>query len=69
MECLNKVGVRYRERKVKHHHVHVREFVDMDAGGHFKWVKFTIASRQYPIGSFDIIRREDIDWGRTKVVG
>ena len=67
MDCLNKVGICYVERTVKNHHVHVREFVDMDAGCHFKWVRFTLSNKEYPIGSFDIIRRESIDWTHTKV--
>lgn len=66
--CRNKVGVRYRERTIRNHHVYVREFVDMDGGCHFMWTLFSISGKIYPVGSFDILRAENIDWGHTKVI-
>lgn len=61
-------GEVYRERKIVNRHIHIREFVDMDGGCHYKWTRFTISGREYPVGSFDILRKENIDWGRTKKI-
>ena len=61
-------GQKFRERTIKNHHVHVREFVDMDGGSHYKWTFFSCAGKEYPIGSNDIIRHEDIDWEHTKSI-
>ena len=62
-------GDRYRERRIVNHHIQIREFVDIDGGIHYKWVLFSISGREYPIGSFDILRSENIDWKNTKKVG
>ena len=63
-----RVGTKYRESTIRNHHRYVREFLDMDAGCHFKWVSFSISGKKYDIGSFDIVRKEDIDWNHTKEV-
>ena len=62
------IGQKYRERLVKNHHVHIREFVDMDNGCHYRWTFFSLAGKSYTIGSFDILRHEDIDWKHTKPI-
>ena len=62
------IGKRYRERVIANHHVKVREFVDLDGGCHYKWLRFTLAGREYPVGSFDILRHEEIDWAHTKEI-
>lgn len=62
-------GQRYRERVVSnHHHIKIREFTDMDNGCHYRWTRFILAGREYPIGSFDILRHDDIDWKHTKEI-
>lgn len=58
--------VTYRETVQKPHGVCVREFVDMDGGVHYKWTRFQIDGREYPVSTaFDILRHEEIDWANT----
>ena len=63
-----KKGATYKERRIVDHHVQERVFRDMDGGSHFKLLSFSISNRQYPIGSGDILRAEEIDWEHTKEV-
>lgn len=48
--------------------VRVRRFIDMDGGCHFKWIFFSMDGKEYPVGSFDILRKHEIDWENTKEV-
>ena len=58
----------YVETIVRNGVVHVRRFRDMDGGCHYKWVSYHIGRKEYPIGSFDILRHENIDWTHVRKV-
>lgn len=58
----------YVETIVRDGKKYVRRFRDMDGGCHYKWVAFHIGRKKYPIGSFDIVRHEAIDWEHTRKV-
>ena len=60
---------RYKETTIKEDGCEwIREFVDMDGGIHFKWTSFSINGKFYPVGSFDVLRYEEIDWSKVKEI-
>ena len=58
----------YKETTQRNGKEYVRIFHDMDGGTHYKWLKFSIDGKDYPVGSFDILRYEEIKWEHTEEI-